>query len=102
MARLRVHPTMTSHRRMAAARAAGGILAAVRSDYVAGGLVAAYQQPRFRRDNTEGYTDEQLADLNRHYEARLATYSAQDRCEKSVRDYVAERARVEFDALNRL
>ena len=102
MARLRVHPTMTSHRRMAAARAAGGILAAVRSDYVAGGLVAAYQQPRFRRDNTEGYTDEHLADLNRHYEARLATYSAQDRCEKSVRDYVAERARVEFDALNRL
>ena len=97
---------MTSHRRMAAAKSGRGHplpnFAAVRSDYVAGGLVAAYQQPRFRRDNTEGYTDEQLADLNRHYEARLATYSAQDRCEKSVRDYVAERARVEFDALNRL
>jgi hypothetical protein len=59
-------------------------------------------QPRFRRDNTEGYTDEQLADLNRLYQARLAAYSAQDRREKSVRDYVAERAQVEFDALNRL
>jgi hypothetical protein len=58
--------------------------------------------PRFRRDNTEGYTEKQLADLNRLYEARLATYSAQDRSEKSVRDYVAERAQVEFDALNRL
>jgi hypothetical protein len=55
-----------------------------------------------RRDNTEGYTDEQLADLNRLYQARLAAYSAQDRLEKSVRDYVAERAQVEFDALNRL
>jgi hypothetical protein len=63
--------------------------------------MSAYQ-PRFRWDNTEGYTEEQLADLNRLYEARLATYSAQDRCEKSVRDYVAERAQVEFDALNRL
>jgi len=58
--------------------------------------------PRFRRDNTEGYTEEQLADLNRLYEARLATYSAQDRYEKSVRDYIAERAQVEFDALKRL
>ena len=49
--------------------------------------------PRFRADNTEGYTEKQLADLNRLYEASLATYSAH---------YVAERARVEFDALNRL
>ena len=63
--------------------------------------MAGYQ-PRFRQDNTEGYTEEQLADLNRLYQARLAAYSAQDRCEKSVRDYVAERAQVEFDALNRL
>jgi hypothetical protein len=69
--------------------------------------MSAYQ-PRFRQDNTEGYTEEQLADLNRLYQAsrlyqaRLAAYSAQDRREKSVRDSVAERAQVEFDALNRL
>ena len=63
--------------------------------------LSAYQ-PRFRRDNTEGYTEEQLTDLNRHYQARLARYNAQDRCKKSVRDYIAERAQVEFDAMNRL
>lgn len=52
----------------------------------------------FRADNTEGYSAEQLAELNRRYEAAIAEHSPADRAEKSVVDAVAESVLAEFDA----
>jgi hypothetical protein len=56
------------------------------------------KQPKFRTDNTDGYDSVQLAELNRRYDERIATYAPDAQAEKSVRDHVAERILAEFDA----
>ena len=53
---------------------------------------------KFRDDNTNGYTVEQLAELNWRYAERLTALPADSRAEKSVRDHVAERVLAEYDA----
>lgn len=52
----------------------------------------------FHADNTSGYDATQLAELNRRYIAKIATYSPEDQAEKSVQDHIAERVLAEFDS----
>jgi hypothetical protein len=58
--------------------------------------------PRFRQDNTEGYSDADLVALNEAYEQAMAdNYSeglVPDSIEyKSWQDHVAERVQADFD-----
>lgn len=53
---------------------------------------------KFREDNTEGYTDAQLAELNRRYEAEVATLSPEDASDKSLTDNIGERILADFDS----
>ena len=65
-------------------------------------------QPRFTQHNTVGHTAVELAELNRRYEAMLATYANPDDTIRTgsdphffgpvpVRDYVARRVLMEFE-----
>lgn len=51
---------------------------------------------RFTDENTTGYTLEQLAELNRRYDARIVSEGPQP--DKSLCDHVAERVLAEFDS----
>jgi len=54
---------------------------------------------RFRTDNTEGYSAEQLKILNGWYEAEIAERAAAgEEIHKSLEDYVAAWVQYEFDA----
>jgi len=50
---------------------------------------------KFRQDNTDGYTDEQLAELNRRYEAGIAERFDGD--DPDIQDWWAERVQRKFD-----
>lgn len=52
---------------------------------------------RFTDDNTDGYTDQQLAELNKRFEARAAAVDMDDQNAKSTLDHIAERVLAEFD-----
>jgi len=52
---------------------------------------------RFRTDNTEGYSADQLAELNRIYKARVVAMPDEAQADKSICDYVAEHVLAEFD-----
>lgn len=52
---------------------------------------------RFRDDNTEGYTQNQLDELNRRYEERLDRYAAVRDIDKSLADRIAELVQAQFD-----
>lgn len=56
---------------------------------------------RFRMDNTEGYAQEQLDELNRRFEAAVAELGTEERERAQAGDkldHVAERVLTEFDA----
>lgn len=53
--------------------------------------------PRFRDDNTDGCTADQLAELNRLYDEQLARLSPDKRGDKRLQDHIAENVRLEFD-----
>lgn len=48
-------------------------------------------------ENTEGYTETQLAELNRRFERAISHYSPSEQAEKAVHDHVAERVLAAFD-----
>lgn len=52
---------------------------------------------RFTRDNTDGYSASDLAELNRRFKAAIAKYHDEDQEDKSVRDMIAERVLSDFD-----
>jgi len=64
----------------------------------------------FRQDNTEGYSDAQLRELNRQFEERIRAYDNPTDADemrswsdphflgrKTVRDHIAEQVLAEFD-----
>lgn len=55
--------------------------------------------PHFTADNTDGYSQSDLAALNRTFNAAIASVEPlSDDIRKSYEDYVAERILAEFDA----
>lgn len=55
---------------------------------------------RFRRDNTEGYTQDQLDELNRMFDAYMATSDTEhldDSAQASFEDFAAEQVQAQFD-----
>lgn len=55
----------------------------------------------FTMDNTEGYTQSQLAELNARFDAKLSDYTSSmdedNSLDKSEVDFIAERILKEFD-----
>jgi hypothetical protein len=56
------------------------------------------RQLTFRPDNTKGYSEAELAELNRRYDVQIAKYSTDERAEKSFCDSIAERVLGDFKA----
>lgn len=55
---------------------------------------------RFRRDNTEGYTQDQLDELNRLFDAYMASSDTEhldDSALASFEDFAAEQVQAQFD-----
>ena len=45
---------------------------------------------RFTRENTEGFTDEEIAKMNRIFDQKINALSEEERENESYRDYIAE------------
>jgi hypothetical protein len=52
---------------------------------------------RFTKDNTEGYSDQELRALNVAFRSKIRKLDKQSRRDKSVSDHTAERVLAEFD-----
>lgn len=55
---------------------------------------------QFRTDNTEGYSEPQLAVLNQRFETEIAAFGdlTDDLIRKTVTDFLAQRILADFDA----
>jgi len=56
--------------------------------------------PRFTQSNTDGYTDDQLDELNMRFESATRDLDEQDYAYKSICDNFAETILANFDAEN--
>ena len=46
--------------------------------------------PRFTHENTAGFTDEEIAEMNRIFNQKIRLLSEEDRQNESYLDYIAE------------